>query len=149
MNLTKFNPVVDKKILVLLAGLMWCGVGIMLMTFASGWLTRYDGQGKLVFYAAGYLAAIPIHFFGFLKIAEKNLSRLLPLTTKKCVFSFMTWRSYIIVLIMVSMGIALRHSAIPKQYLSILYNGIGLALFLSGTRYLRFFFILLFNKTVS
>jgi hypothetical protein len=47
---------------------------------------------------------------------------------------------------MVSMGIALRHSAIPKQYLSILYNGIGLALFLSGTRYLRFFYMLLFNK---
>jgi hypothetical protein len=147
MNLSKFNPVVDKKILVLLAGLMWCGVGIMLISFAITWLTRYDGKGIVVLYIAGYLAAIPIHLFGFSKIAEKNLNRLLPLTTKKCVFSFMTWRSYIIVLIMVSMGVALRHSPIPKQYLSILYNGIGLALFLSGTRYLRFFFILLFNKT--
>jgi hypothetical protein len=89
---------------------------------------------------------MPIHHFGFLKIADKNLNRLLPLTEKKCLFSFMTWRSYLIVLVMVSMGIALRHSSIPKPYLSILYNGIGLALFLSGIRYLRFFIMLLSNS---
>jgi hypothetical protein len=59
----------------------------------------------------------------------------------------MTWRSYIIVVIMVSMGITLRHSSIPKQYLSILYNGIGLALFLSGIRYFRFFFLLLTKRS--
>jgi len=47
---------------------------------------------------------------------------------------------------MVSMGIALRHSSLPKQYLSILYNGIGLGLFLSGIRYFRFFFRLIFEK---
>jgi hypothetical protein len=89
---------------------------------------------------------MPIHHFGFLKIADKNLNRLLPLTEKRCVFSFITWRSYGIILIMVSMGIALRHSSIPKRYLSILYNGIGLALFLSGIRYFRFFLRLLFVK---
>jgi hypothetical protein len=144
--LKRFNPAVDKKILVLLAGLMWCGVGIMLISFAVGWLAIYEGSGRLVFYVCGFLAAMPIHHFGFLKIADKNLNRLLPVTEKKCVFSFITWRSYFIVLIMVSMGIALRHSAIPKQYLSVLYNGIGLALFLSGIRYFRFFFILLFKK---
>jgi hypothetical protein len=58
----------------------------------------------------------------------------------------MTWKSYLIVLVMVSMGIALRHSSLPKQYLSILYNGIGLGLFLSGIRYFRFFFRLIFEK---
>jgi len=139
MDLKKFNPVVDKKFLVLLAGIMWCGVGIMLISFAVNWLIIFDGPQVWVFYFCGFLAVMPIHHFGFLKIATKNLNRLLPLTEKKCVFSFMTWRSYLIVLIMVSMGIALRHSAIPKQYLSILYNGIGLALFLSGLRYMRFF----------
>ena len=146
MNIRKFTPSVDKRILVLLAGLMWCGVGVMLIRFAVSWLAPYNGREQGLFYAIGFLAALPIHHFGFLKIADKNLNRLLPLTEKKCVFSFMTWKSYIIVLIMVSMGIALRHSSIPKLYLSILYNGIGLALFLSGIRYFRFFFKLLFTK---
>lgn len=146
MNIRKFTPAVDKRILVLLAGIMWCGVGVMIVNFAISWLSSYSGREQVMFYAAGFIAAMPIHHFGFLKIADKNLNRLLPITEKRCVFSFMTWKSYIIVLIMVSMGIALRHSSIPKKYLSILYNGIGLALFLSGIRYLRFFFQLLFVK---
>ncbi len=146
MNLRDFTPSVDKRILVLLAGLMWCGVGIMLVSFAITWLSAPGVTDRYMLYAAGFLAAMPIHHFGFLKIADKNLKRLLPLTEKKCLFSFMTWRSYIIVLVMISMGIALRHSQIPKRYLSILYNGIGLALFLSGMRYLRFFIQLVSAK---
>lgn len=122
---------------------MWCGVGVMLVSFAGSWLSPYNMMEQGIYYTAGFLTALPIHHFGFLKIADKNLSRLLPLTEKKCFFSFITWRSYIIVLIMVTMGITLRHSSIPKRYLSILYTGIGLALFLSGIRYFRFFFRLL------
>lgn len=140
MDIKKLTPLADKSILVLLAGLMWCGVGVMLICLAISWLSPYNGKEQGLFYTAGFIAAMPIHHFGFLKIADKNLNRLLPLTEKRCLFSFMTWKSYITVLIMVSMGITLRHSSIPKNYLSILYNGIGLALFLSGIRYFRFFF---------
>lgn len=147
MKADNFRPAVDKKFLVLLAGMVWCGVGIRLVSFAIPWLSNFDKGVEILVYTIGFLAAIPIHHFGFLKIADKNLKRLLPFTEKKCVFSFMTWKSYLIVLVMVSMGIALRHSAIPKQYLSVLYIGIGLALFLSGIRYFRFFFVLLVNKT--
>ena len=146
MNIRRFTPSVDKRVLVLLAGLMWCGVGVMLVRFAVTWLSPLGMSGAGIYYAAGFLAAMPIHHFGFLKIADKNLNRLLPLTEKRCLFSFMTWRSYIIVLVMVSMGIMLRHSALPKPYLSILYSGIGLALFLSGIRYLRFFTMLLYRS---
>ena len=146
MDIKKYTPSVDKRILVLLAGIMWCGVGVMLVSFAVSWLSYYNGREQGFYYVTGFLTAMPIHHFGFLKIADKNLKRLLPLTEKRCLFSFMTCRSYIIVLIMVSMGIALRHSSIPKRYLSILYNGIGLALFLSGIRYFRFFIKLLWTK---
>ena len=143
MDIKNFTPVVDKKVLVLLAGTMWCGVGIMLISFAVSWLSFYSGREEVLFFSAGFLVAMPVHHFGFLRIADKNLNRLLALTEKRCVFAFMTWKSYLIVLVMMSMGIALRHSAIPKRYLSVLYNGIGLALFLSGIRYLRFFYKLL------
>jgi hypothetical protein len=148
MNIRKLTPRADKRILVLLAGLMWCGVGVLLVSYAITWLSVCTPKEKYIYYSIGFLAAMPIHHFGFLKIADKNLKRLLPLTEKRCVFSFMTWKSYIIVMVMVSMGIALRHSSIPKRYLSVLYNGIGLALFLSGVRYLRFFFQLLFSREI-
>lgn len=125
---------------------MWCGVGIMLIRYAVSWLSLCTGKEKILFYSAGFLAAMPIHHFGFLKIADKNINRLLPLTEKENLLSFMTPKSYLIVIVMVSMGIALRHSPIPKKYLSLLYNGIGLALFLSGIRYFRVFFQLVLSK---
>ena len=137
---------VDKRVLIFMAGLMWCGVGVMLIRYAISWLSLCNGKEQILFYSAGFLAAMPIHHFGFLKIADKNINRLLPLTEKKSPFSFMTPRSYLIVIVMVSMGIALRHSPIPKKYLSLLYNGIGLALFLSGIRYFRVFIQLAFSK---
>lgn len=140
---------VDKKVLILLPGIMWCGVGVMLIHFAVIWLWPYQPKEQVMFYSFGFLAAMPIHHFGFLKIADKNISRLMPITDKRNVFSFMTWKSYLIVVFMVSLGIFLRHSAIPKRYLSILYNGIGLALFLSGIRYIRYFISLLLKKKTA
>ncbi len=137
MILDKLNPAVDRKYLILLAGIMWCGVGIMLMIFALTWLRNFYGAHHYLFYAAGFLLAMPVHHFGFLKLADKNINRLLQITGKKCLFTFITWKSYLTIIIMVFLGITLRHSSIPKQYLSIIYNGIGLALFLSGIRYIR------------
>jgi hypothetical protein len=135
---SKLRPAVDKKILVLMAGLMWCGVGTLLLTYAVSWLSCLPEKSRYIFGLAGFLAAMPIHHFGFLRIADKNLNRLLPMTEKKCFFSFMTWKSYLIVPVMVSMGIFLRNSTLPKEYLSVIYTGIGLGLFLSGIRYFRF-----------
>ena len=146
MRMERFSTEVDKRVLIFMAGLMWCGVGVMLIRYAISWLSLCNGKEQIFFYSAGFLAAMPIHHFGFLKIADKNINRLLPLTEKKSPFSFMTPKSYLIVIVMVSMGIALRHSPIPKKYLSLLYNGIGLALFLSGIRYFRVFIQLAFSK---
>ena len=146
MILEKLNPAVDKKYLLLTAGLMWCGVGVMLISFALSWLNHYEGRGKILFYTAGLIAGMPIHFLGFLKLAQKNIARLMALQGKKCIFSFITWKSYLIIIIMVSLGITLRHSSIPKQYLSILYNGLGIGLFLSGILYIMTSFKLMFSN---
>jgi len=140
MNIRKLTPSVDKRVLVLLSGLMWCGVSVMLIRYAINWLSILSTGQRILYFAIGYLIAIPIHLFGFSRIADKNLNRLMPMNRKRCVFAFMSWKSYIIVLVMVSLGITLRHSSLPKQYLSVVYNGIGLALFLSGLKYLKVFF---------
>ncbi|MBU3917048.1 hypothetical protein KKA14_16060 [bacterium] len=135
----KVKPAVDKSVLIFLSGLVWVIVGTMLLSFAYSWLTAPHVDSILPFTGAGVAAALMIHHFGFLKIVDKNLGRILPMKEKKCVFSFMTWKSYLIVLVMVTMGIVLRRSPIPKTYLSILYIGIGLSLILSSVRYLRVF----------
>ena len=109
----------------------------MLNSFAIGWLVQFEGPDAWIYPAIGFLAALVIHHFGFLRVVDKNLRRISKMEEKTCVFAFMSWKSYLIVLVMVGMGIGLRHSSIPKQYLAVLYIGIGLALFLSSIRYFR------------
>ena len=142
----KLRPAVDKATLVFLAGLMWCGVGAMLISYSVIWLVPLTLLSQTIFSLAGVALALPIYYFGFLRLANKNLNRLLPLAEKRCLFSFMTWKSYLLVPVMVSMGIFLRHSPIPKPYLSVIYSGIGLGLFLSGIWYFRFFRMLLLEN---
>ena len=135
--MTKIKPAVNKQVLLLLAGLMWLGVGTMLLFLSFSWLNPFHADGSFLFVGIGVIVALVVHHFGFLKIVDNNLGRILPMEGTKCVFSFMTWKSYIIVSIMVVMGALLRQSPIPKPYLSIIYIGIGLALLLSSVRYLR------------
>ena len=136
-KMDKIKPAVEKSALIFLSFFVWVVVGTMLLLLAYSWLKASQANSSFLFVAVGVGAALVIHHFGFLKIVDKNLGRILPMEGKKCAFSFMTWKSYIIVAVMVTMGTLLRHSAIPKTYLSILYIGIGLSLILSSIRYLR------------
>ena len=116
---------------------MWFGVGTMLLFYRFSWLNAFHVHGSFLFGGIGVVVALVVHHFGFLKIVDKNLGRILPMEGTRCVFSFMTWKSYIMVAVMIAMGTLLRHSPIPKPYLAVVYIGIGLALVLSSVRYLR------------
>lgn len=135
----KFKPAVTKNVMILLAGLLWACVGIMLLLLALSWLSAFSQINRYLFLCAGVVVALFFHHFVFLKIVDKNLARLLPIIEKKCLFYFLPFKSYFIILVMIALGSILRHSAIPKQYLAIIYAGIGIALILSSVRYGRFF----------
>jgi hypothetical protein len=139
-TLEKFKPAVGRQTLLFMGGFVWFCVGGMLLTFSVQWLGAFHDASPLPFVLPGVFLALVVHHFGFLKIVDRNLGRLLTAEEKKCVFYFMPWRSYLTVGIMVVMGILLRHSQIPKQYLAILYVGIGLGLILSSVRYFRVLF---------
>jgi hypothetical protein len=131
------RPAVGPSALLFLAAGMWIGVGCLLLTWAYLWLHATPTHGSFALVALGVAAALVIHHFGFLKIVDKNLARILPRKDKRCLFAFMGWKSYLNVAVMILLGIFLRHSPIPKPYLAVLYIGIGLALLLSSVRYLR------------
>jgi hypothetical protein len=68
-------------------------------------------------------------------LAKVNIPRIQDLPPKPCIFAFMQWWNYPLVIFMISLGIWMRHSPIPKQFLGILYFGIGSALFLASLLY--------------
>ena len=138
-KMEEYKPAVTKVVLLLLAGGLWMCVGVMLLSLAVSWLLETANSDRYVCAGSGVVLALLVHHFGFLRIVDKNLKRILPVDKKRCVFSFMPWKSYLIIPVMITMGITLRHSPVPKQYLAVLYTGIGLALILSSVRYLRVF----------
>jgi hypothetical protein len=115
-RLQSLNPAVNKRWLLLLAGIMWSVVGVMLASLAYGWLKPVELGEASWRVLTGLLLALAIYAFGFSKFADRNIRRIDDyLKDKVCVFSFQEWTSYPLVVVMVSMGIGLRvYSPIPK-----------------------------------
>ncbi len=139
IKINNCKPAVTNHLLLFLAGLVWIFVGITLLFLAFSWLSRAANIDVQLFTITGVILALFVHHLGFLKIADKNLQRILLMHGKSCLFAFIPWKSYLIIAVMITIGAILRHSTIQKQYLAVLYIGIGLALVLSSARYFRVF----------
>lgn len=132
---------VRKKWLHFTAGILWFGVGLMLIGFASRWLKPVGISTLLALVLAGLILAGAIYYFGFSKLARKNIHRINGFDSEKvCLFAFQAWTSYPLVAFMIALGIYLRlYSPMPKSMLAILYMGIGGGLFSSSFHYFKHF----------
>ncbi len=139
-TLKKFDPAVDKRLLIFLSGVLWSIVGIMLCKLAMNWLSLTSRQNAVWPGITGVILAVLIYYFGFLKLVNKNTGRILSKEGKVCIFAFQPWKSYLIILVMIGMGTVLRHSSMPKHYLAIIYIGFGGAMILSSLVYYKYFF---------
>jgi hypothetical protein len=135
--LYKLKPAAKKFWLQLLAGLMWSSVGLMLFFIARRWLVEVELSTEVLLLIAGLLLAAAIYYWGFSKLAGKNIHRIEMLPNQKpCLFAFQAWTSYPLVAVMIAMGIYLRvYSSFPHALLAITYIGIGGGLFGSSLRY--------------
>lgn len=129
------KPAAPKFILFLISGLMWSGVGIFLNSYAIRWINNDIEVNIIMIIGVGILIALLIHRFGFNKIVLKNCNRISQMNEFPCIFSFMAWKSYLLVFVMISLGLTLRLSSIPRSYLAIIYIAIGCALIISSIKY--------------
>jgi len=133
--LKRFTPSVPRRWLWLLAGLMWSAVGILLCTMAGLWLYHVDGPRIVAGASAGFGSGVVIYKFGFSRIARKNINRIAQKPGRVCVFAFQAWQSYVLIALMITLGIILRHSSLPRAVLAHIYSAIGTALVLSSSLY--------------
>jgi hypothetical protein len=135
MTLRSLKPGVSKTWLIAVAGLMWSSVGLMLCRLAYHWMALNRWRWVVPLEVLGIVLALMAHQFCFSRIARKNITRLSLLTEKTCIFAFQKWRSYFLVGLMITLGIALRNLPIPRPYLAVLYTTIGGALLLASFQY--------------
>lgn len=135
MQGSRFTPAVPRPLLLFVSGLMWSLVGIMLCRMAWLWIFPLGMPLFLAPLFIGAAGACVVFYFGFSRIAQKNIDRLCRLPERACFFAFQAWKSYLIIAFMIALGLTLRHSSIPKFLLAVVYFIIGGGLFLSSFRY--------------
>jgi len=138
MILHRLKPDVPKCWLFAASGVMWSGVGAMMCATGFGWLAQEGMKRTVGVAAAGVALAVMAAVWSFGGIARRNIQRLRRLPARGCLFAFQAWRSYLVILVMVALGITLRRLPIPGVALSTIYIGIGGALLLSSLQYYRY-----------
>ena len=130
------KPGVKNKILIAISAIMWSVVGVMLNYFAVCWFNLFSNIEIIIAIVGGFFLGVIIAITGFRKIAGKNIDRIKNLPEKACIFAFQSWESYLLIIVMISMGVFLRKTDyVPRLLLAPVYIGLGLALFGSGLEY--------------
>lgn len=140
--MARFEPSVKSRYLILLAGFVWLVVGAALGRVAARWLLHTGGQFAAGLGLAGAVLAVLIHTFGFSRLVDRNVERIRQKPAVTCAFGFQSWKSYLLIMVMITMGVFLRSSPMPKHYLAVVYAGFGGAMVLSSIRYFRKFLAL-------
>jgi hypothetical protein len=136
------EPAVSRQTLVITAALAWGIVGLFLIVRAAFYLTEVDlGNTTLVLASGtfGILLGLLKGKYIFARLARQNVKRIdqiSPHKEKICIFAFQAWQSYLIVLVMIGLGMALRLSPPPRIYLIGIFLVIGVGMLVGSRAYL-------------
>ncbi len=135
-NLNKIIPRVSKKSLLSVAGIVWVFPGCLLMWRGIKSIEHFN-LGVFICYL---LLGILFYIFVFRKIVAKHSQRIKTLTDKRpTIFSFFNGKSYLMMLLMISLGVTLRKTEwIPTQYLTWMYITMAVPLIISSIRFFLF-----------
>ncbi len=135
----KCKPTVHYHALFILAGLMWTGVGVMLLWRAGIWLRAIEQPLTWILVALGVVLTVLFYRFMFRKTVHKNIRRLRSLPERVCLLAFNSTKGYIMILFMIALGITLRRSSIPRAYLVVVYSAMGGTLLISSFHFYHHF----------
>ncbi len=116
---------------------MWTGVGLMLCDYAINWLEIGWSWVPFALGLTGLVISVVANRWKFSELAIKNIERIHGLPDRACLFSFLAWKGYAIIVFMIALGIVLRNSPLPKPYLAVIYLAVGGALIQASWHYYR------------
>ena len=137
--ISKLNPAVPRHYLFGIAGILWTGAGLLLCVRATIWLEVFSFSTQVILGSVSVALAAAGYLLMFFKIVQKNIDRIGQLPERVCLFAFTAWRGYFIIVFMVTIGITLRNTSIPKYYLAVPYIAMGGILLIGSFSFYRRF----------
>ncbi len=135
----RLNPAVPRHYLFAIAGVLWTAAGAVLCVRGELWLEVFPFRAELTLESISIGLAIAGYIFLFKKVVQKNIERISRLPERACLFAFTAWHGYLMIALMMTIGIMLRNTSIPKYYLSIPYTAMGGILLIGSLRFYRRF----------
>jgi hypothetical protein len=139
--ISRLNPAVPRYYLFGLAGAAWTVAGLVLCERAIVWLDVLSLSVEITLETTSLAVAIIAYLFLFVKVVQKNIDRIGQLPENACVFAFADWQGYIMIAMMITIGITLRNTSIPKYFLAVPYTAMGAILLIGSARLFRQFAI--------
>jgi len=123
------KPGVPRSVHLFAAPFLWTLIGGFLMARGWGWFE--PGRGKLLFLAAILLGTLKSLFI-LDKVARRSLRRIIRFQDNTCLGAVYSWKTWLLVLLMMTAGIVLRSFTQPGPYIATLYAAVGWSLCLSS-----------------
>jgi hypothetical protein len=135
-SLSWLKPAVPKRTLLFVAAVVWTFAGSMLM-YRGYKMVDTSGPYVWLILLLSLTGGIIFYLKLFSGISLKHTLRILSLKEAyPCFFSFFNFRSYLMMVLMITMGITLRTTGwIPPVYLSLLYLMMSVPLLISSVRF--------------
>lgn len=129
----------NRNYLFIISGLIWIGVGLMLVNFARIRMDEYKGDYSWAYIGSGFVLALIKFRYIFRAMVDRNLARLYSLREKEHFYKFLPPSGFVLVVVMTLLGISMRKFGLPGQYIALIDIAIGFGLFFSGIRHFRRF----------
>ena len=137
----KAKPAVPRHYLFAIAGGLWTFAGALLCIRAALWLDAFSDMTGGALELISLLLAGIVYVFFFFKVVQKSIDRISGLPDRACLFAFTAWHGYIMIALMITIGITLRSTSVPKFLLSIPYTAMGGILLIGSLRFYRTFLL--------
>jgi hypothetical protein len=127
--LVRYKPGASISTHLMLGALIWSLVGFFLMT--NGYLlTSFAEQSWLIFLGLGLGTAKGLFILD--RVARKNIKRIHSFEPKACIGSVYSYKTWLLVIMMIVLGRTLRMTILPGEVVGVIYLAVGWGLMLSS-----------------
>jgi len=130
---------IRRHFLFALAGCFWTVAGGILCFRGAIWLGLLSAPAAVAVALISAACAAAGYSFGFSKLVIRNIERINRMPERANFFAFTAVRGYVMIALMMSIGITLRNSSIPKYYLTVPYFVMGGILLIGSVQFYRKF----------
>ncbi len=124
-----FKPGVHRSVHLFAAPFLWTTIGGMLIYRGYGWI---EPDSRILFLFLAFLIGSFKSLFVLDKVAAKTIRRIVTFQDDTCLGAVFSWKTWLLVGLMMSCGVLLRTFFTPGTILGAGYCAIGWALFLSS-----------------